>query len=190
MVYDRDQRPRDTGATRRRRGAAAHNDTRSTHHDVIALQRLAGNAAVSRMLDEQDGSSVPTVVSSGGRPLPADTRAEMEARLGADFSDVRIHTDAAADESARSMQAHAYTAGSHIAFREGAFSPSSDAGRTTLAHELTHVMQQRSGPVDGSPIGGGLSVSDPDDRFERQAAATAEQAMQRELVDDEELEEL
>ncbi|GAA5024684.1 DUF4157 domain-containing protein [Actinopolymorpha pittospori] len=184
MVYDRDQRPRDPAATRRHHHDDGAHEEPPAHHDVIALQRLAGNAAVSRMFDGEEESSVPNVVSSGGRPLPTDTRAEMEARLGADFSDVRIHTDAAADESARSMQAHAYTAGSHIAFRDGAFSPTSDAGRTTLAHELTHVMQQRSGPVAGSPIGGGISVSDPDDRFERQAAATAEQAMQRQLTGD------
>jgi hypothetical protein len=188
MVYDRDQRPRDPAATRRHHHDGGSHEEPPPHHDVIALQRLAGNAAVSRMFDGEEESSVPNVVSSGGRPLPTATRAEMEARLGADFSDVRIHTDAAADESARSMQAHAYTAGSHIAFRDGAFSPTSDAGRTTLAHELTHVMQQRSGPVAGSPIGGGITVSDPDDRFERQAAASAEQAMQRQL-DEEELDE-
>ncbi len=46
-----------------------------------------------------------------------------------------------------------------------------------LAHELTHVVQQRSGPVDGTPTGGGVKVSDPSDRFEREAAATAEHAM-------------
>jgi hypothetical protein len=46
-----------------------------------------------------------------------------------------------------------------------------------LAHELTHVVQQRSGPVDGTPIGGGVSVSDPSDRFEREAASNAESVM-------------
>jgi hypothetical protein len=46
-----------------------------------------------------------------------------------------------------------------------------------LAHELTHVVQQRSGPVDGSPAGGGIQVSDPSDRFETEAAANADRAM-------------
>ena len=50
-------------------------------------------------------------------------------------------------------------------------------GKTTLAHELTHVVQQRSGPVDGTPAAGGIRVSDPSDRFEREAAATAERAV-------------
>jgi hypothetical protein len=50
-------------------------------------------------------------------------------------------------------------------------------GRTMLAHELTHVVQQRSGPVDGTPAGGGVQISDPSDRFEREAAANAERAM-------------
>jgi Domain of unknown function (DUF4157) len=168
--------------------------------DLLSLQRLAGNSAVSRMLeeDEQESQSGPhaqvlDVVSSGGQPLPADTRAEMESKLGQDFSDVRVHTDGAAQESAAGVQANAYTVGSHIAFADGAYDPSSDAGRTTLAHELTHVVQQRSGPVDGTPAGGGIAVSDPGDRFERQAAATAEQVMQREVApgvdEDEDLDE-
>jgi hypothetical protein len=46
-----------------------------------------------------------------------------------------------------------------------------------LAHELTHVVQQRSGPVDGTPSGGGIQVSDPSDRFEREAASNADRAM-------------
>jgi hypothetical protein len=43
-----------------------------------------------------------------------------------------------------------------------------------LAHELTHVVQQRSGPVDGTDAGGGVKVSDPSDRFEREAVANAD----------------
>src|SRR6185437_12549333 len=50
-------------------------------------------------------------------------------------------------------------------------------GKVTLAHELTHVVQQRSGPVDGTPTGGGIKVSDPGDRFEREAATNAERVM-------------
>ena len=64
-----------------------------------------------------------------------------------------------------------------MVFQREAYDPSSDAGRTTLAHELTHVVQQRSGPVDGTSAGGGIKVSDPSDRFEQEAAANAERVM-------------
>ena len=101
----------------------------------------------------------------------------MEGRLGHSFSDVRVHTGEAAHNSAASVNAHAYTVGSNIVFQRDKFDPGSDAGRTMIAHELTHVVQQRSGPVDGTATGTGVRVSDPSDRFEREAAATAERAM-------------
>jgi hypothetical protein len=138
---------------------------------LLHLQRLAGNAAVQR-------SPVLDVVNSGGgSPLDEHTRADMESRLGHDFSDVRVHTDGSADQSARSVNAQAYTVGSDIVFSSGRYDPASDSGRHMLAHELTHVVQQRSGPVDGTDAGGGVKVSDPSDRFEREAAASADQAM-------------
>ena len=89
--------------------------------------------------------------SGGGRPLDADTRADMEGRLGHDFGDVRVHTDSAAADSAAAVGAHAYTVGRDVVFQRDAYDPSRQAGRTTLAHELTHVVQQRCGPVDGTP---------------------------------------
>ena len=96
-----------------------------------------------------------------------------ESHLGTDLSDVRVHADSQADASARAIDATAYTAGNHIVFQSGQYQPNTDAGLHTLAHELTHVVQQRQGPVDGTPIGGGVSVSDPSDRFEQQAEETA-----------------
>lgn len=143
---------------------------------LIGLQRAVGNAGVASMADEER-SPVHDVVGSGGSPLDADTRADMEARLGHDFGDVRVHTDAAAHESARSVHAQAYTVGSDIVFQRDRYDPSSETGRHMLAHELTHVVQQRSGPVDGTDAGGGVKVSDPSDRFEREAAATADHVM-------------
>jgi hypothetical protein len=143
---------------------------------VLGLQRAVGNAGATAALEEER-SPVHDVVSSPGAPLDRDVREDMEARLGHDFSDVRVHTDGAADASAKAVNAHAYTVGSHIAFQRSAYDPSSQQGRTTLAHELTHVVQQRSGPVDGTPAPGGVSISDPSDRFEREASATAERAM-------------
>ena len=113
------------------------------------------------------------VGGGGGSPLEPEVRGDMEARLGADFGDVRVHTVAAAHDSAQAVNAHAYTVGSHVVFQRDAYDPGSHQGRTTLAHELTHVVQQRSGPVDGTEAGGGVRVSDPADRFEQEAAATA-----------------
>jgi hypothetical protein len=101
----------------------------------------------------------------------------MEQRLGHDFSDVRLHDDSAAAASAQAVNAHAYTVGSNIVFQRDRYNPESAEGRTTLAHELTHVVQQRSGPVDGTSAPGGIKVSDPSDQFEREAAANAERAM-------------
>lgn len=144
--------------------------------DLVGLQRLAGNAGVSAAMEEER-SPVHDVISSSGRPLEEPVRADMEARLGHDFSDVRVHDDGAAHASAASVNAHAYTVGSHVVFQRDAYDPSSAAGQQTLAHELTHVVQQRSGPVDGTSAGGGIAVSDPGDRYEREAAATAERVM-------------
>jgi hypothetical protein len=143
---------------------------------MLRLQREAGNGAVSELVEEQR-SPVLDVVASGGSPLEPAVRTDMEARLGHDFGDVKVHTDAAAHDSAKSVGAHAYTVGSNVVFQRDAYDPSSPAGRTTLAHELTHVVQQRSGPVEGTPSGGGISVSDPGDRFERAAADNAARVM-------------
>lgn len=140
--------------------------------ELLDLQRSAGNAAVSDMLEEQ--SPVHGVIGSGGRPMEPAVRADMETRLGHDFGDVRIHDDGAAHQSATAVNARAYTVGSDVVFQRDAYDPTSDSGRVMLAHELTHVVQQRSGPVEGTPAGGGISVSDPSDRFEREAVANAE----------------
>ena len=142
------------------------------------LQRAAGNAGVSAALSDEERSPVHDVISSsGGRPLDTDVRTDMEARLGHDFGDVRVHDDSRAHDSAVSVNANAYTVGSNIVFQRDRFDPGSADGKVTLAHELTHVVQQRSGPVDGTPTGGGIKVSDPGDRFEREAAANAERVM-------------
>ncbi len=150
---------------------------------LMKLQRAAGNAGVTALLqrktsEDDEASPVKDLMGrGGGNALDESTRDFMEARLGADFSDVRVHTGAEATQAARSVQAHAYTVGSDIVFQDGQYDPSSGDGRKMLAHELTHVVQQRQGPVDGTPAAGGISISDPSDRFERAAEATAERVM-------------
>jgi hypothetical protein len=144
---------------------------------VAALQRLAGNAAVAGMLGPTSPPASPVhdvIGSAGGRPLEAPVREAMEQHLRADFGDVRVHTGGEADASARSVGAEAYTVGRDVVFAEGRYAPDTEPGQRMLAHELTHVVQQRSGPVDGTPTGDGLAVSDPGDRFEQEAERSAE----------------
>ena len=132
-----------------------------------------------------DGGDVPgqrspvldVVGKGGGQPLNPRVRADMESRLGADFSDVRIHTDAKAASSAAAVSAQAYTVGHEVVFGRGSFAPDSPEGRHRLAHELTHVRQQRKGPVPGTDTGTGVAVSDPSDPFEQEAEATANRVM-------------
>src|SRR5436309_6137602 len=146
---------------------------------VMHLQKTAGNASVSAALEEQEQPSLvkDVVGSGGGSPLDRDTRGFMESRLGADFSDVRVHTDSKATESAKSVQAHAYTVGNDVVFQSAKYEPESDSGKRMLAHELTHVVQQRSGPVDGTPAPGGINISHPSDSFERAADSSADRVM-------------
>ncbi|MFO0718161.1 MAG: DUF4157 domain-containing protein [Nitrospira sp.] len=92
-------------------------------------------------------SSVQHVLASPGRPLDASTRDFFAARFGHDFGDVRVHDDAAAAASARGVQALAYTVGTDLVFGAGQYSPGTSAGRHLLAHELTHVIQQRGRPA-------------------------------------------
>lgn len=84
-------------------------------------------------------------LQQGGMPLSQEVRADMEPRFGANFSDVRIHTDWEAGDLADNIQAHAFTLGEHIAFAPGAYHPENREGKKLLAHELTHVVQQRGG---------------------------------------------
>ena len=150
------------------RAAAAGRTDALGAEEILGLQRSIGNAGVSSMLEEER-SPVHDVISSGGRPLEPEVRTDMESRMGHDFSDVRVHDDSAAAASASAVNAHAYTVGSNIVFQRDTYDPGSSEGRTTLAHELTHVVQQRSGPVDGTSAPGGIKVSDPSDRFEQEA---------------------
>ena len=101
----------------------------------------------------------------------------MEARLGDDFSDVRVHTGSTAAESAAAVDARAYTVGTEVVLGAGVTSLDSADGRRILAHELTHVRQQRQGPVDGTDTGAGVAISDPSDRFEQDAEVAARNAM-------------
>lgn len=116
---------------------------------------------------------VSKAMRSPGKPLDPDMRAFMEPRFGHDFSRVRVHTGGAAAESARAVNALAYTVGRDIAFAEGQYAANSTAGRRLIAHELAHVVQQSDGSRQaGSP--GELAIGQPGDHIEREADSVAE----------------
>lgn len=167
-----------TSPSAMRAGATGRSDILDAQ-GILGLQRAVGNAGVGAMLEEERSPVHDVITSGGGSALNPEIQHEMQSRLGHDFSDVRVHTDAGASESAKSVNAHAYTVGSNVVFQRDKFDPSSTAGKTMLAHELTHVVQQRSGPVDGSAGPGGIRVSDPSDRFETEASANAEAVMSK-----------
>jgi hypothetical protein len=144
---------------------------------ISHLQAIAGNAGVAQLLEDEAPDKVRSVLSRSGESLEPAVAADMSSRLGADLSDVRIHRDAAASDSAQAVNANAYTVGSDIVFRSGQYDPSSPSGQRTLAHELSHVVQQRVGAVDGTDVGGGLALSHPSDRFEREASSAADGLM-------------
>ena len=150
-----------------------------TASGVFALQRSVGNAGTVAFLqreEERDASRSPVhdVIGRGGSPLDGDTRSVMESHLGGSFGDVRLHVDA---KSAESVQAAAFTVGKDIVVHPDHFTPGTPQAQRTLAHELTHVRQQAAGPVEGTPRSGGISVSDPSDRFEQEAESSAEALM-------------
>ena len=90
-------------------------------------------------------ASVDRVLASPGSPLGPALRQDMEQRFGHDFSIVRVHSGEAGEQSARDVNAHAYTVGHNIVFGAGQFAPGTHHGRRLIAHELTHAIQQSDG---------------------------------------------
>ena len=117
-------------------------------------------------------SEVPPIVHdvlrSPGQPLDTATRAFFEPPFGHDFSGVRVHTDTHAAESARAVDALAYTVGQDVVFGAGQYAPSSDPGKRILAHELTHTLQQPR-TAGAGVASAGLRISDTHDAFENEA---------------------
>jgi Domain of unknown function (DUF4157)/Pre-toxin TG len=115
------------------------------------LDRYLGNSymqsvAATENAPQQESTLPPTVhevLHSSGQPLDSTTRTLMESRFDADFGQVRVHSDGQALASARALQSSAYTVGRDIVFGAGQFAPHTAQGQRLLAHELTHVVQQR-----------------------------------------------
>ena len=143
-------------AVQRKLAIGASNDPLELEADRIAEQVLsrsptgpiaAGSLGIRRVAAQSGEStaappSVQRALAGVGTPLEPGLRQDMEQRFGHDFSRVRVHTGAAAEQSARDVNAHAYTLGHSIVFDTGRFTPATHEGRRLLAHELTHVVQQ------------------------------------------------
>ena len=110
--------------------------------DELQRNALAQRTANAGFEVDGDFEHRLNALNGSGSPLPDALRADFEPKFGADFSQVRTHTDAPSDQLNQSIQARAFTAGSHIFFRKGEYNPGSSAGKTLLAHELTHTVQQ------------------------------------------------
>jgi hypothetical protein len=117
--------------------------------------KLAGLQTRSAGTGDRGQSIAPPIIhdvlASPGHALDPATRAFMEPRFGHDFSDVRVHTDTKAAQSAQAINALAYTVQRNIVFDHGQYAPGMSAGRSLIAHELTHVVQQRRSKPPGTP---------------------------------------
>jgi hypothetical protein len=151
---------------------------------VLRLQKQVGNQAVQRLLAQrkggagfdldQDTAARINQARSGGQSLDGTVQKQMSDSLGYDFSNVRVHTSPESDQLNQQLGAKAFTTGSDIFFKQGAYDPGSNSGRELIAHELTHVVQQGTGRVEGG--GSGMTVRPAGDSFEQEADALARQA--------------
>jgi outer membrane protein OmpA-like peptidoglycan-associated protein len=119
-----------------------------TGHDRLQATPVQGTSETAAP------PAVQEALSSSGQPLDAATRGFMESRFGHDFGNVRVHADSKATDSARQIDASAYTSGSHIVFGEGRYETATPAGQRLLAHELTHVVQQTGQTAGGASAAG------------------------------------
>ena len=144
----------------RKLAIGATNDPLELEADRVADQVMSASAQssvnrttprIQRCLSHSNGRmdaappSVDRSLAGPGSPLTPALLQDMEHRFGHDFSRVRVHADAAAEQSARDVNAHAYTVGPDIVFGAGRFAPETHDGRRLMAHELTHVVQQQGG---------------------------------------------
>ncbi len=168
------------------RHAAVSSPLTSVHGGT--LQRCSGGVECAACREKREGmqrvavnsapvNAIPPIVhdvlSSSGQPLDAQTREFMEPRFGHDFSQVRVHTDARAAESARAVNALAYTVGRDVVFGMSQYAPGTMKGKRLLAHELTHVVHQ-----GGVTLGTVNEISSPTSGSEQEATSMAERVVQ------------
>ncbi|AFY42409.1 DUF4157 domain-containing protein [Nostoc sp. PCC 7107] len=137
-------------------------------------EELRKKSLIQRLSNADETSATPDLEASiqrskgGGQSLAETIKQPMEQAFGADFSGVKIHTDAQSDQMNQSIQAKAFTTGRDIFFRQGTYDPGSRGGQELIAHELTHVVQQTgSGKVQKSADAEILSVSRAEKQIQR-----------------------
>jgi uncharacterized protein DUF4157 len=171
-----------TERDRRHRHDQEHEPARRSAAGGEALKRLAssiGNAAMARFAESGSGllpggtvhPDVDAAITSrrgAGSALDPGARTRIGSALGDSFSDVRVHNDTTADTLARSVEARAFTVGADVFFAKGEYQPGTASGDHLLAHELTHVVQQR-----GASTGGPLRVTDAGGTDEVEAETAA-----------------
>lgn len=172
----RGKRRKPSAARRPEQARGKANPTRPLVH----LQQQVGNRAIQRLLAQRSAAGPSEVDDEtaerinrqrgSGQPLDSAVQQQMSASTGHDFSGVKVHTDPEADALSQQLGAKAFTTGQDVFFREGTYQPHTAGGQELLAHELTHVVQQRQGQVGG---GSRMRVNEPGDAFERQADETA-----------------
>jgi len=179
------RKPEQASSDKRRAGS----DKASAAAGLATLQQQIGNRAVQRLVAQrtddriaQTGGQLSEEVAEriqrtqgGGQPLEEGMQQHVGESLGHDLSNVRVHTDAEADQINRQVDAKAFTAGQDVFFREGEYSPHSSGGQELIAHELTHVVQQKQGRVGQG--GSGMTVNAPGDIHEQEADRVAKQVV-------------
>ena len=115
-------------------------------------ERRLGNRATGALLQGRHAGGIPAP-PTGGQPMEPSVLARMEASFGQDLSAVRVHTDGGSADSAEELGAKAYTVADDIVFGPGRYAPDTQVGHTLLAHELSHVLQQRRGTAQGGATG-------------------------------------
>ena len=161
--------------------AAAEPAAASPTSSAETVASTVGNRAFGQLVGRTPGDGIlpdgvvhPDVAATiattngSGHTLDPDARERLAPHVGDPLTDVRVHTDTTADALARSVSARAFTTGSDVYFAAGEYRPGSADGDSLLAHELTHVTQQR-----GAPTSGPLTVSEPGDAMETEADTVA-----------------
>lgn len=130
---------------------------------------IQGKEATAAGLVAPATGAVESILSRPGRPLDTEVRSFFEPRFGQDFGNVRVHTDGAAADSAKSINALAYTHSRNVVFGHGQYRPETETGRRLIAHELTHVVQQSGHAGANAPIQRACGPGTPEECPEYQA---------------------
>lgn len=136
------------------------------------LQRSASTQTHQPSPSPQVADQIQSI-RGAGKPLNTELRNFFEPRFGHDFSQVRVHTDARANETARALNARAYTLSSDVVFAAGEYKPDTPDGRRLLAHELTHVVQQQNSNAEAHVATSSFSIASVNDEAEVEADQVA-----------------